>query len=270
MGMSKHHKHKHMNRTYGWKKQPIDFRDLKFKLMASNKNYQLVSLPIEANNQEWCSEIEDQETIGSCTGQVWANLLEYNLRKFRAGEKSYSELSRLFIYYNERVLEGTVNEDAGAQLRSGAKCLANLGVCNEIDWPYDITKFAEKPTEQCYINALPNHIHSYYTLTTLHDMKACLANGQCFVFGFMVYDGFESDEVRKTGYMQLPKPGEQLLGGHAVMAVGYNDTTKQVRVRNSWGKTWGDNGYFYMPYEYISNFDLASDFWTVVHSADDE
>jgi C1A family cysteine protease len=94
-------------------------------------------------------------------------------------------------------------------------------------------------------------------------MKACLASGYPFIFGFTVYDSFESDAVAKTGIVPMPSKTELVLGGHAVMAVGYDDSKKWFIVRNSWGEDWGDKGYFYIPYDYLTNKNLASDFWTI-------
>jgi len=94
-------------------------------------------------------------------------------------------------------------------------------------------------------------------------MKACLAEGFPFVFGFSVYEGFESSEVARTGKLNLPKPKEAFMGGHAVMAVGYDDKTSRFIVRNSWATDWGLDGYFTMPYEYLTNENLSDDFWTI-------
>jgi C1A family cysteine protease len=254
-------------RKFGWKPQPDDSRDYGFERLVRAKRYQLADLPMVANNRYWCSSVEDQGDLGSCTANAWVGLLEYNENRFGRGANFYQELSRLFVYYNERVLEGTIYEDSGAQLRTGAKVLATQGVCREKLWPYKIRTFTEKPSTECYADGLANVIRSYYALQTLTDMKTCIANQQCFVFGFLVYASFVSQEMADTGILQMPKSNEEVLGGHAVLAVGYNDYEKRFLVKNSWGRNWGlkknNAGYFTMPYEYITNWDLASDFWTV-------
>lgn len=257
-----------LQRQYTWKKQQVDARDYKFERFKSLKPT-VTSLPDHVNNRPWCSQVFDQGELGSCTANAWAGLLQFNEIKNGRGGKLYKDLSRLFIYYNERVIENTINEDSGAQLRDGAKAIATYGVCPETEWVYNINKFTLKPSPQCYTDALPNVIHSYYALNTLTDMQTCLASGQCFVFGISVYDSFESQQVASTGVVPMPNlQTEQLLGGHAVMAIGYNNAQKRLLVRNSWGLDWGLSGnlkgYFTLPYDYVTNPNLASDFWTVV------
>src|ERR1019366_3465840 len=123
--------------------------------------------------------------------------------------------------YNERAMEGTVGEDSGAQIRDGVKSLVKLGVCPESEWPYVITQFTKKPSPACYKDAAQHKVSSYHRILTLVQMRQCLAEGFPFVFGFTVYESFESPAVAKTGKLNLPKPGEKNLGGHSVCAVGY-------------------------------------------------
>lgn len=137
------------------------------------------------------------------------------------------------------------------------------GVCPEKNWPYDISKFAAKPKHSCYDDALKHKITSYYRLQIIDEMRTCLADGYPFVFGFSVYESFESQQVTQTGIVPMPQPNEKQLGGHAVVAVGYDDNQKRFIVRNSWGPNWGMNGYFTIPYDYLANNNLADDFWTI-------
>jgi len=172
--------------------------------------------------------------------------------------------SRLFIYYNERALEGTVSADSGAQIRDGIKVIAKLGVCPESDWPYDITKFAEKPPATAYSDADHDRIGAYQRLNqSLAQFKACVASGFMFVFGFTVFSSFETPEVNGTGVIPLPQPSETSIGGHAVGCVGYDDAKAAFIIRNSWGAGWGVAGYGFMPYAYMLDPGLAADFWTV-------
>ncbi len=243
-------------RTYGWQPDVPDQRDylLKAVLKAPAK------LPAKCDLRPGCSKVEDQGNLGSCTANALAGGLEFLERKDKA---PFQDFSRLFIYYNERVLEKTVNSDSGAMIRDGIKTLAKKGVCGEASWPYNVSQFKKKPGPACYKEALDHQITSYYRILTLDQMRTCLAEGYPFVFGFTVYESFESQEVAKTGIVQMPKKGEQALGGHAVLAVGYNDAKQTFLVRNSWGEDWGMSGYFTLPYKYLSNRNLSDDFWTI-------
>lgn len=161
-------------------------------------------------------------------------------------------------------MEHTLNTDAGAQIRDGVKSVNKQGVCPETMLPYNISKFAAKPSATCYKEALKHQVLSYQRVQqTADQMKACMAEGYPFVFGFTVYDSFESSTVAKTGKLNMPKKNEGVIGGHAVMAVGYDDKAKRFIVRNSWGTGWGLNGYFTMPYQYLIDSNLSGDFWTI-------
>ena len=146
----------------------------------------------------------------------------------------------------------------------GIKSVNKQGVCPEKLWPYDIIRFADKPHANCYEEALKHQVLSYQRVSRLlSQMRGCLADGYPFVFGFTVYESFESPEVAKLGRLNMPKKNEQQVGGHAVMAVGYDDTAKRFLARNSWGAGWGKQGYFTMPYNYLMDAGLSDDFWTV-------
>jgi C1A family cysteine protease len=216
--------------------------------------------------------VYDQGQLGSCTGNAIAGAMEYE--RDRQGLSDFVP-ARLFIYYNERALEGTVSSDSGAVIRDGIKVVNKDGVCPESLWPYDIGVFAVKPPKRCYVAAVTDKAVQYLAIQTLGDLKDAVCSNLAVVFGFTVYESFQSPAVAQTGVMPMPKPGEATVGGHAVMAVGYSDPKGQVIVRNSWGPSWGDAGYFYMPYEYmtgtktssdaspINGAKLASDFWAI-------
>jgi C1A family cysteine protease len=245
-----------INSWYGWVPDRPDFRDKLYAAVAAPPK----TLPPKVDLSAGCSPVEDQGQLGSCTANALVGNLEF--LELKAGH-TVTDLSRLFIYYNERAMEGTVNDDAGAMIRDGVKSLVNLGVCSEKSWPYNITQFTKKPAAPCYKQAASHKATSYHRIIGLQQMKQCLAEGYPFVFGFSVYESFESPDVAKTGKLNVPKPGEKQLGGHAVCAVGYDESAKRVLVRNSWGADWGLNGYFTMPYDYVSNNNLADDFWTL-------
>ena len=241
---------------YGWMPDLPDQRDYKFSAV-----YKIpAKLPASVDLRSQCPPVEDQGNLGSCTANALAGALEFLELKDNV---KYADLSRLFIYYNERVIEHTVSSDSGAMLRDGIKTLAKQGVCAEAKWPYVIALFTKKPSAACYTDASNHQITSYQRLSTVDEMSSCLADGYPFVFGFTVYESFESAVVAQTGTVNMPKPGEKTLGGHAVVAVGYNDKQKRFTIRNSWGPGWGKKGYFTMPYSYLDNRDLSDDFWTI-------
>ena len=244
-----------IQRKYGWKPSLPDHRHKLFSDIKVEKK----ELPPKVDLLAKCSLVEDQGNLGSCTANALAGALEYNEMK----TQKFIDLSRLFIYYNERMLEGTINQDSGAMLTDGIKSLVKYGVCMESIVKYDITTFKMKPSPAAYKDAATRKISSYYKLENLMDMKLALANGYPFVLGFSVYESFESPTVARTGILNIPKDNESLMGGHAVCAVGYDDATGRFLIRNSWGTKWGKSGYFTMPYSYISHPQLANDMWVI-------
>lgn len=245
-----------VNAWYGWVPDLPDHRDKLYSSIAAPPK----KLPSKVDLRASCPPVEDQGQLGSCTANALVGNLEFLEKK--AGH-TVTDLSRLFIYYNERAMEGTIGEDAGAAIRDGVKSLVKLGVCSEKIWPYNIAKFTQKPSRTCFRQAADHQVTSYHRILSLQEMRQCLAEGYPFVFGFTVYTAFESAAVAKSGKLNLPKSREKVLGGHAVCAVGYNNSTKRILVRNSWGADWGKGGYFTMPYDYISDDNLADDFWTI-------
>lgn len=244
------------NEWYGWQPDLPDHRDLAYSAIKPKGK----KLPKAVDLRSGCSAVENQKSLGSCTANALVGALEFLEKK--AGTP-FADLSRLFVYYNERVIEGTVNSDSGAFLRDGIKSLAKQGVCGELAWPYKVTTFKKKPTPACYTAAAAHKISTYHRLNTVDEMRACLAEGYPFVFGFTVYEAFESDAVGKSGVLNMPAASEKNVGGHAVLAVGYDDATRRFWVRNSWDTDWGQAGYFTIPYEYLASRDLSDDFWTV-------
>jgi C1A family cysteine protease len=248
----------HKIQRYGWQPDLPDHRDMLYAAPARL----LRKLPEKIDLRSQQSPVYDQGQLGSCTANAIGAAFEFELIK---QNKSLDFMpSRLFIYYNERVLENTVDSDSGAQIRDGIKSVNKQGVCPEKIWPYVIKQFAQKPSAACYNSAMTHQVLSYHrVLRTLDQMKGCLAEGYPFVFGFTVYESFESEVTARTGNVNMPKKSERQVGGHAVVAVGYDDKTKRFIVRNSWGTSWGLKGYFTMPYDYLLNESLADDFWTI-------
>ena len=248
--------------------------------------------------------IFDQGHLGSCTANALAAAFHFTLHKMTVeNHKDFADFtpSRLFIYYNERLVEGSVNQDAGAMLRDGIKVMSKVGVCPESVWKYDDKHdfFKQQPDDKSYELAQKCRVMGYARVAQdLSQFKMCIKNGYPFVFGFAVLTSFQTAEVARTGKMVMPQPTDQQLGGHAVCAVGYDDFQQCFIVRNSWGEgcpglavlfvaklscacffcvrhaccscsydnlhvRWGDKGYFYMPYEYICHPALAHDFWAI-------
>ncbi|SEP25402.1 C1 family peptidase [Propionispora vibrioides] len=242
---------------YLLKKDSPDLRDYIF---YSSKYKLIEHLPAKIDLRSNCSPVVDQGELGSCT----ANAIASGLREYweLKSTQSLITLSRLFLYYKERELEGQVNEDSGAEIRDGMKVLSQIGVCPETDWPYDIATFKNAPTDKQTTDAAIYKVNEYHRIILFSQIKAALAEELPVVIGIKVYDSFESDEVAQTGLVPMPNPGkEQYLGGHAVLIVGYDDSSKVFIVRNSWGTSWGDKGYCYLPYQYYTQ-GYISDCWT--------
>jgi len=245
-------------RRFGWKPDLPDFRDKVLALPASKTK----DLPAQVDlRPAEHFPIYDQGHLGSCTANAIA--ASFHFDQVRQNLHDFVP-SRLFLYYNERAMEGTIEQDSGAYIRDGIKSLNNVGICPEAMWPYDVSQFTKKPAELCYKEATLNTCKEYARVPqTMEDMNGCLNEGFPFVFGFADLEYFMTHEVASTGIMTMPDYFESELVGHAVQACGYDDEKQCFIVRNSWGEEWGDKGYFYMPYEYLSNPQLAGDMWAV-------
>jgi C1A family cysteine protease len=215
-----------------------------------------LGLPNSVDLRSKFPPVFDQGMLGSCTANALCGLVAFDDPRLIG--------SRLFLYYNERMMENNISNDVGALISDGIKCLLTYGLCAETEWPYDIQQFAIKPPDSCYINAL---MHQALEVTNIVDdpnsMKNALANNNPFAIGISIYSSFETELVANTGNVPIPTKNDQLLGGHAIVCVGYDDIKKHWIMRNSWGASWGDNGYFYLPYTYLSDRSLATDLWCI-------
>ena len=238
---------------YHWVKDKVDKRDHPYLLTGASQA-SVVDL------RPYCSPIEDQGNLGSCTGNAIAGAIELMDKK----NGRTLDVSRLFIYYYERLYEGTVNYDSGAYIRDGIKVCYTYGAPVESLWPYNINKFRTPPVAAAITDAAKRKVTSYQRAADFNAVIDALASGYPVVIGFSVYSSFESNSVARTGVMPYPDTSrEQLLGGHAVLIVGYNKNRNVFIVRNSWGTSWGESGYFYMPFQVIQNTNMSSDFWII-------
>ena len=238
---------------YHWTRDRVDNRDYSYPLSNKLQN-NIVDL------RSFCTPIEDQGNLGSCTGQAIASAIELLNNR----NKAYRDISRLFIYYYERLLMNTINIDSGAFIRDGIKVCYRYGAALESLWPYDIKKFKLRPAQNAIIDAQRRKITRYERVGDHAGCLDAITNGFPVIIGFDVYSSFESLEVIQKGIMTYPNVRrERKLGGHAVLLVGY-DKLKQVYIaRNSWGANWGDRGYFYMPFQVIQNNTMSGDFWVI-------
>ncbi len=267
--------------SFGWQRDLPDIRDLhesheeispiiskSAKLKAAKK-----ALPASVDLRSKCSPIKNQGELGSCTAHAGVGLMEYYQRN---AFRKHIDGSRRFLYKATRNLLGWTGDD-GAYLRTTMKAMVLFGICPEQYWVYDIEKFNEEPSAFCYAFAQNYQAMKYYRLdpsgiTTgklLQSVKEKIAAQLPSMFGFSVYNSISFD----PGFPDIPFPegGDQLIGGHAVVAVGYDDKRKigketgALLIRNSWGKEWGDKGYGWLPYEYVRS-GLAVDFWSLIEA----
>jgi C1A family cysteine protease len=244
-------------KRFGWIPDLPDQRDQKF---SHQFMIYPAKLPFAVSLRPNAGPIYDQGQIGSCTAQAIAAAIVYEEKK-----QGLPEIfpSRLFIYYNERVIEGSVSSDAGAQIRDGIKSVVSPGICSETEWGYEHA-FDDKPWQKCYTLANQHRIQQYLSLDPdLNQMQTCLAAGFPFIVGFTVYESFQSDAVASSGHVPMPGPDEQVIGGHAVLCLGYDNASQTFLLQNSWGKDWGMQGFFTMPYAYLTDSNLAGDFWSI-------
>lgn len=245
-------------RVLNWKKGPVDTRDFKSmrRLLAPVTLPDAFELPLQI-------PIYDQGSLGSCTSNSGCACYRFESAQV-VGDFKFDP-SRLFLYYNTRLIEGTVDEDSGAYIRDVFKALNKWGLAPEVDFPYHIQDFKNTPTQVAYSNGLKNIVVKYAAVDqTEVAIKQTLISGAAVSFGFNVYSSFMSgDWDRKTGIMPIPKKGEELRGGHACTIVGWSDSKKCFLIQNSWGEEWGQKGKFWMPYSFLLNGSECDDFWCI-------
>lgn len=259
-----------VERKYGYRPDPKDDgRDKKYTLRMHA--VAPPDLPRKTNNIATAPPVVDQGNLGSCTANAIGAALEHD--QITQGVQNHFMPSRLFIYYNERMIEGTVKIDNGACIRNGIKVVSHLGAPEEELWEYDTAKFTKCPPFAAYKEARNHQAIEYYSVNwrNLEEVKVCLAGGHGIVFGFQVPEHFESQAVKHSGILHMPASDEVFVGGHAVYMLDYDDDAMfpawdkpgGVLVQNSWGTDWGLKGRFWMPYEYVTSETLSDDYWTI-------
>lgn len=222
-------------------------------------------LPAIFSYRNRCPGIYDQGQTGSCTGNAGAGVVQ--LKRILEGKANVVEPSRSFIYYNARKIEGNQGSDAGATIRDAATSIATSGFCPESMLPLDPSTLLLAPSQACYDAAKPTVGGSFLWVGEgltgaglLQAIKAAIAAGDPLEVGIDVYESFESANANKTGRIPVPHWWESQLGGHAIEFIGWNDNIKCIEFRNSWGVTWGDHGYGWLPYAYVENTRLTQEF----------
>jgi len=249
-----------MSHIYNYKPSPIDNRDYQFHLRVSQFKFIPTRMDLRGHN---LPDVLDQGDLGSCVANACSNAMRLCLRKQKSPD---FQPSRLFIYYFTRLIDGSVNEDSGCFIRDAMKTIHTYGACSENNWPYNISKFRTLPSNSA-VRAAQQHIKdfTYLAITqNLNTIKNALAQGFPIIFGINVYSSQQTPEVMKSGDIPMPNlETEENLGGHCVLLTGYDDRTKLFTFMNSWGTTVGKKGFFTIPYDYVLDSKLSSDFWTV-------
>jgi len=253
---------------FGWIKDTYDERDYTPehpKVKAIFDKFKETALPDTVDLRSWCSAVQDQGNLGSCTANAGASDVEFIENKFIG---NYKDASRLFIYYVTRHAIENSSGDVGAEIRDVIKELVQFGSCLETTWPYNESKFDTKPSTAAYKEALNYQDLTYVSLPDLATIKSTLANGVAVQLGFVVFSSFMN--IGSNGIMPMPKTKETYEGGHAVLAVGYItiNGVEYLIIENSWASSWGDKGYFYMPTAYFSKtyqgYYCVDDCWAVL------
>jgi len=225
-------------------------------------------LPTKVDLRPYMTTVEDQSAVNSCVANSLVGAYEY-LAKRHLGEAG--DVSRLFVYYYARVFDGWAKKDQGCTITNAIKVLEEYGSCSEETWGYHPDLVNEEPHEEAIEEASNFLIEEADEIPVeLYSMKHCLAEGYPFTFGLRLFKTF--DHARKKGIVPMPnfstEEGRESHGNHAMLCVGYLDAHKLFIVRNSWGEDWGDQGYCYIPYDYMTNPELCWDCWAIRNVTD--
>lgn len=242
----------------GFKRDLPDIRDFFFESPNIIRKKKTFPTNVDYRNHPDMPPVYDQGAIGSCVAQSVGAICD-----FKQGRDAEFHPSTLFLYYVTRFLEGTVDVDSGSTIRNGIKASNEFGVSREETWPYIEKKFKTPPSTAAFDEALGFQAIEYKRVKQrLDDIRECLYLGNLIAFGICVYDGLYSI-TKENPVLEIPNPSQPLLGGHAVVIVGYDDKKELFLIRNSWGEQWGEEGYFYIPYSFVLDARLSMDFWTI-------
>lgn len=276
-----------INFGFGWKKEPSDIKDIKYKLSPSTIN--LLPTIHLVDLRTLFPPVYNQGKMGSCVANAIAGMVDFLRRK--DGESPLWTPSRLYLYYWGRYLENTIGNDSGLYNRDGMKALDRWGICSEDEWPYiDVPTDSSGnfPADSLPVTkplgkygalgaeAAKWRIVNYekivdlasYDNDAINKMKGCLIEGYPFIFGIWVFSTWFDSNGKPVTIIKFPTFSDTCLGGHCMVGVGFDDTNQWFIARNSWGNQYGDNGYFYLPYQYMQVY--SSDVWVGYHVGKEE
>jgi C1A family cysteine protease len=250
----------HNIRKYCYKRpQHVDYVNADFHPRLSVAQAQ--ALPSSVDLSPKMMPCYAQLGIGACASNVGAAAMQYDM--IRQGLDVFMP-SRLYLYWNARNLNRTVDSDSGSTLHEVTQVLTTLGICPESEWPYDTDRFTDKPPQVCYDDAQKcKALHVRWVPQDINSIKGVLASGLPVTIGIMAFSSIESATVAKTGVIPMPQKSDKFMGGHALLLVGYDDATQMLKARNSWSPAWGSEGYGFLPYSYALDSTLAAELGTV-------
>jgi hypothetical protein len=221
-----------------------------------------VQVPDRMDLREFCTTVEDQGQIGSCTANAAVGALEYHYKR-RDGRAA--DLSRMFVYFNTRRMRGQLFDDCGAQIREAMASIMAFGACREEVWPYNPALFAQEPPREAYNDAWARDALQYARVDGTRGAVRAVAKGLPVVFGCGIPERCYA-EAERTGVMPELRPGELeqgTAGGHSMLIVGYDNNRQSLLVRNSWGESWGERGYVWIPYSVLDATSSPSEYWVM-------
>jgi len=243
---------------YGWipDKNDNEVDDNNTKYFSIHQAKYLNGIP-DCNLKSKCPPVYISSNLNSCVSNSVAFIYHYTQKKLDINISP----SRLFLYYNTRMIENTINKDVGCQIKNCLESINLYGVCNENEYPYKIDNVFNKPPVNFYNPDIK--IKFSKIEQTIDQIKLALNNNYPIIFGFNVFESFESDEIEKTGIVPYPNEEENILGGHCAVIIGCDSDKEVFIIRNCWGFIWGDKGYFYLPYQYVINTNFCDNFWII-------